>query len=117
MAARIRAALQRGDDHSAAVLLDDLLGILEPHARREEQGLFAALADDEDLCHIVPQLVADHAALHHPSERSEAAIAAFLDTLAAHIDREEHDVFPAAIQLLPASAWDDALRRSVTPIV
>lgn len=116
LSARIRAALGSPDKGCAAALLDELLAILEPHARREEEGLFVALARDEDLRGVVPALLADHAVLHRPGDGSEAGIVRFLDTLAAHIDREEHDVFPAALQILPASAWSEVLERSARPL-
>lgn len=106
LAATIRTTLRRGDDGRASALLDDLLAILGPHARREELGLFTALAGDDDLAATVPLLLAEHASLHRPADRSPAALTAFLDALAAHIDREEHDVFPAAAQLLPAASWE-----------
>ena len=88
-----------------AASLADLIDILEPHAEREERGLFVALAADEDLRACVPSLLAEHGRFHGPVDRSPAGVVAFLDDLAAHIDREEHDVFPAASQLLPAAAW------------
>jgi hemerythrin-like domain-containing protein len=109
LSARVRAELAAGRLDEASTLLDELLAVLERHAHREEGGLFAALAADEDLRGVVGVLLAEHAILHIPPERSAAGITAFLGELAAHIDREEHDVFPAVLQLLPPSAWNAIL--------
>jgi hemerythrin-like domain-containing protein len=112
LSTRIRAALREGDEATAAVWFDELAAVLEPHAEAEECGLFRSLAADPDLNGIVPGLLADHARLHRPVEMSGRRLVAFLDDLAAHIRLEEHDVFPAATQLLPADAWDDVIRQT-----
>ena len=77
-----------------------LLELLEAHGRREEAGLYPALAaagvDVEGLGE-------EHARIHDGIRRGDPS--AFAE-LRAHIHAEEHDLFPAAHQLLDDATWD-----------
>ena len=96
------------DVRRTARVLVDLLG---PHTRREEGVLFPELAAAGAAAHTAA-LEADHAALDTAlvavAEGQAGALdglPAALERLRAHIWREDHDVFPAAVQLLDSAAW------------
>ena len=109
LSARVRTALRAGDETTAGRYLADVVALLEPHAAREERGLFAALAADDVLRAALPALLVEHDGLRAGPGNSPAEVGAFLDALAEHIDREEHDIFPAASQLLDPAGWDIVL--------
>ena len=89
------ADVDRGGDPAA------LLELLEAHGRREEAGLYPALAAAGV---DVAGLDDEHARIHAGLRRGDPAAAA---ALRAHIHAEEHDLFPAAHQLLSDAAWDE----------
>jgi hemerythrin-like domain-containing protein len=107
----LRQAIDRNDDHDARSRLAELTGLLAPHVAAEERGLFAELRGDEAIRATVERLCAEHvqldAALRPPAGAPDwSPVLAALDQLRDHIDKEEYGVFPAAVILLPMSAWD-----------
>jgi hypothetical protein len=111
-AGRLRRAITGGEPSLARRLLAALTDQLAPHLAAEEQGLFAELHAEESIRATIEQLCAEHtqldAALQAPpaGEPDWTPVLAALDRLAAHIDKEEYGVFPAAVILLPIPAWD-----------
>ncbi|WP_370324207.1 hemerythrin domain-containing protein [Euzebya sp.] len=88
-----------------------LVGLLAPHTQREEGVLFPELAAAGAAAHTA-ELEADPAALDtafiaiaRGEEGALDGLPAALERLRAHIWREDHDVFPAAVQLLDSAAW------------
>jgi hemerythrin-like domain-containing protein len=83
----------------------DLLALLDLHATKEETGLFPALVATGGLS---PDNVADLEAEHRELHRQLAA--ARLDrrdfyALAAHIEEEEMELFPAAMLGFDQEEW------------
>jgi hypothetical protein len=111
-AGRLRQAINSREPSSARRLLAALTDQLAAHLAAEEQGLFAELHADESIRTAIEQLCAEHtqldAALRPPpaGEPDWTPVLAALDRLAAHIDKEEYGVCPAAVILLPTPAWD-----------
>jgi hemerythrin-like domain-containing protein len=91
--------------HPAATARRDLLALLEVHAAKEETGLFPALVGTGGLS---LGSVADLEAEHRQFRRQFAA--ATLDrrafyALAAHIEQEEMELFPAAMLGFDQEEW------------
>lgn len=117
----IRLALNRGEQALAAGVLLRLQGVLEVHDAVEELALYPAMARQPELADKVGALFDEHdeldrvivAALQHadPSGATQddwTAVLAALETLAEHIDHEEHGLFPAAAVTLDPSDWEHA---------
>jgi hemerythrin-like domain-containing protein len=90
-------------------LLDQLEMALAHHTEREESGLFNVLRQVE----VPPQYVGlfehDHGHLVdliHSSQRDRHSVDDLLNSLEAHMAREENDMFPAAEQLLAPADWE-----------
>jgi hemerythrin-like domain-containing protein len=90
-------------------LLDQLETALAAHTRREEAGLFQVLGQLQ----VPPQYIGrfDHDHTHlvdliHAVRSDRSGIEVLLNSLDAHIAREEDDMFPAAEQLLGPADWD-----------
>lgn len=88
-----------------------LTATLRPHTQQEEQ-LLVELAR-AGVTDPVTALRADHreldtvfAAAAHGDDVDEPLLSDAVQQLHDHILREEHDVFPAALQLLDAAAWE-----------
>jgi hemerythrin-like domain-containing protein len=105
----LTAALRRAHetDTAAPELIAELTGMLGPHARREERGVFAALvAEGIDAAYVL-QFEHEHDTLEELLGRADVPhqIEQIVDLLEDHILREESDLFPAAHQLLGSDAW------------
>jgi hemerythrin-like domain-containing protein len=108
----IMAALQRatGDpDSDVEGMLDQLETALGHHTEREESGLFHVLRQVD----VPPQYMSlfDHDHSHlvdliHAARRDRHVVDGLLNSLEAHMAREENDMFPAAEQLLGPADWD-----------
>ena len=104
-----RAAAE-GDAAAAQTAAGVVSALLEPHAIREEVGLFAELRGDPEFTAAIDSLCAEHrkldslpARVHNLDLRAAAA----LETLMRrHIDREENGIFPAAAIALGGETWD-----------
>jgi hemerythrin-like domain-containing protein len=116
----LRRALADGEAELAAVRCAELAAFFAAHGAKEEQGLFAELALDPIATAAVAELSAEHRQLDGAfaaglPARGEGAIIAALDLLAAHADREDTDVFPVALQVLPDGAWERMAKASQSP--
>jgi hemerythrin-like domain-containing protein len=99
----LETAVAAEDVDRARSTRENLASKLERHSRTEERGLYPELAaGGVDVTALVNEHRVVDAALHHAGlEAATQAIAA----LRAHIRDEEHDLFPAAHQLLGDAAW------------
>jgi len=105
LTAGLRRALAA--DVPANALIDELAGLLGPHARREERGVFAALVAEGIDAEYVMRFEHEHDTLEEllaGAERRQQMLR-IVDLLEDHILREESDLFPAAHQLLGSDAW------------
>jgi hypothetical protein len=108
----IMAALQRAMgplDVEVDGLLDQLEKAFAHHTEREEAGLFHTLHEVE----VGPEYMAlfehDHGHLNdliQSARRDRHSMGDLLESLEAHMVREETDMFPAADQLLGPADWD-----------
>ena len=112
----LTVALDAGDASAAGVALTAIQESLAPHLAREEAGLFARLAAHPGLADYLAELAADHeraraGLLGATGPGDAAALRAGLAELAAHIETEEYDLFPASRLLLDDEEWQaiDAL--------
>jgi hemerythrin-like domain-containing protein len=108
----IMAALRRAKDDPDADLrgpLDQLETALAHHTDREESGLFNVLRQIDVPAQYMGLFEHDHSHLVdliHSSQRDRGSVDALLDSLEAHMAREENDMFPAAEQLLGPADWE-----------
>ena len=108
-----RACAGPGADVTGAA--DRLRGLLQPHTRAEEVGIFAVLADDQEFTDHVGSLCDEHGQLEEllaevAAGRTEV-MPVFERALREHIDREENGLFPAAAIAFAGPEWErvDAL--------
>lgn len=119
----VKVAARAGDHPGAVAAIGRLTGLLAPHTRIEELGLFPAMA--VEFGDHVAGLEHDHRDLE--TELAELAAAPVpgpdwvdrldraLRTLFDHILREQDGLFPAALATLEPEQWEqlDAVRRDV----
>ena len=79
------------------------------HGNKEEEGLFAELRLEPIAAEAVKELEAEHrrldrALLIGPGALGVTGFVGVLDLLSAHAEREDTDVFPVALQVLPNEA-------------
>lgn len=111
LAYRVGRTLDLGDTGRARSLLADLAGRFAVHSLEEEAGLFAELAAVEEAAAETERLVADHRRLRPLLASTQLAdrpdeLRAALSDLAEHAATEDTDLFPYALQVLPAASWD-----------
>ena len=117
----IMAALDRAvgdEDSNVDDLLDQLETKLSHHTEREESGLFDVLRQVDVPAEYVGLFEHDHGhlvELVHSARTDHQRVAELLDSLEAHMAREENDMFPAAEQLLGPSDWD-AVRAAIDDV-
>lgn len=101
-----------------------LAGLLDPHTRAEEAGLFHLLRDDPEFTEYIAQLCDEHDALDAglaavvsaPDDASRAAAyRAFEVLLRGHIDREDNSLFPAAAIRFAGPEWDEVAALTPEP--
>ena len=111
----LQVALRDQDAESAKAAGKVLAGLLHPHTRREQDGLFAEMKKDDLFTEHIASLCAEHDALDAELELIAAGdltrIAAMITLLNNHIDREENGLFPAALAYLDDDQWD-VIQRS-----
>ncbi len=96
----------------AGTLLGELIGLVDPHAAREERTLFQALDTDAEFSEALESLREEHDEIHDVlagglrNGIDPPVMLAALERLYAHIDKEEYGIFPAAVVLLDIAAWD-----------
>ena len=111
LAYRIIGAVERGDTGNAERMLADVADRFARHSEAEEAGLFAQLRAAGEATEEVERLVGDHRrfrpALRQPGLATRPAeLRALLLELTVHAETEDDDLFPFAIQVLPAARWD-----------
>lgn len=114
----VHADYQEGDADGARTLLADLAERFRVHSLREEQGLFAELAAAGEATGELRRLLADHRRLRPLLASPDLVdqpgrLRATLAELAQHAETEDNDLFPYALQTLPAEKWD-RINRAVT---
>jgi hemerythrin-like domain-containing protein len=116
----VRKAMAAGDRDGALTHLERLVGHLDTHVRREEDGVFAALRDKDEYVEEVELLEKEHvmldegiAALDPAGPDFERAVSLLLVELDEHIERENLGIFPASVVTLGASGWDRVERARV----
>lgn len=118
LARLVRQALAEGRASEAAENCARMAALFTAHGAKEETGLFAQLRLDPIATGAVEQLEAEHrhlesALLAGPRALGAAALVEALDLLAAHAEREDTDVFPVALQVLPDEAWAKMAKEAV----
>ena len=105
----LTAGLRRAQAAGVAApeLVAELTGMLGPHARREEGGVFAALVAEGVDTEYVLRFEHEHEMLEDLLASADAPhhMMQIVDLLEDHILREESDLFPAAHQMLDSDTW------------
>ncbi|MBM6401426.1 hemerythrin domain-containing protein [Phycicoccus sp. MQZ13P-5] len=113
----LRRAALGGDTGAVERTADRLAGLLHPHTRAEEAGLFTLLARDDEFAGHVRSLCAEHVTLDERLARVRAGhhdeMPALEWALRRHIEREENGLFPAAAIAFAGPEWD--LVAAMTP--
>lgn len=122
-----RSADRDGDLPGMAQAARRIAEILGPHTRVEEDALFPALADAfpdqiaalEAEHRFIETVLADTARAVPQDAGWPQRLMDMLDTLRAHILKEQDGVFPAALAELSTEAWEnlDAVRDTVGGIL
>jgi len=109
----VRRALAAGDRERAAALVEQLVGDLAGHVRREEAGIFAAMRDDGEFAAEVEALEGEHCHLDAGIDRVDpdapdfpASVAELFGELEEHIEREDLGIFPVSVVTLGAAGWE-----------
>ena len=117
LAGDVRRALAAGDRGGATQVLQVLADRLDRHVGREERGVFTALKEQGDFADAVVELEAEHvsfdqrlSSLDPAGESFARDVAALLDELREHIDKENLGVFPVAVVSLGTSGWETVSR-------
>lgn len=104
-----RAAVDQGDGDRGVSLCREIAGLFDVHAGKEQDGLFRELRDEELAGDVVARLENDHRALVVGLAVLAAGDLTDMDRVLAllvdHAEREDSDLFPAALQLVPNKAW------------
>ena len=117
----VRKAMAAGDREGALLELRRLVGHLDTHVRREEEGIFTALREKDEYVEEVAMLEKEHsvldagiAALDPAGADFERAVLVLLAELDAHVERENLGIFPVSVVTLGASGWEtvEAARHS-----
>jgi len=118
----VRRQLAAGDRPGAWATLGELAHRLEDHVTREERGVFRALREQGEFVEAVEELEADHlefdellSDLGRDDTDLEARVAALLDDLSLHIDKENLGIFPVTVVTLNATGWDIVTAAHTTP--
>lgn len=111
LAYRINQFLDAGGSHEVPLLLTEVAERFRVHSLKEEAGLFAELAAAGEAGQVLERLRADHAKLRPLLASPDLAddprrLRAVLSELTEHAETEDDDLFPYALQFLPARSWD-----------
>jgi hypothetical protein len=117
----VRRALATGDRDGALVHQRRLDAHLDPHVRREEEGIFTALRDADEYVEEVELLEKEHdafdtaiAGLDPDAADFEQAVSMLLVELDEHVERENLGIFPATVVTLRAEGWEQVARARET---
>jgi len=115
----LRRATASGDADEVRAAVAIVRGLLDPHARAEESGLFAVLAEDVEFADHVQGLCREHVGLHGLLDQvhagSHAVLPVFEKMLRTHIDREENGLFPAAAIAFAGPEWERVATLTLQP--
>lgn len=111
LAYRAIQALGSGDTGTVRSFMAHLAERFRVHSLKEEAGLFAELAQAGEAATELDRLVDDHNRLRPLLAAPDLAdqpdrLRAALAELAEHAETEDTDLFPFALQVLPAKSWD-----------
>jgi len=120
-AADVETALSHRDHGTAVAGLRRLSDLLDQHARREEDGVFAALRASGEFLDEVAELEQEHqdfrdgmGALDPGDPGFAERAGAMFRHLSDHIDKEDLGIFPVSVVTLGASGWDIVARAHAT---
>lgn len=106
----LRRAVATRDPRRVGEAVAALRGVLDPHTRAEEVGLFAVLAEDPEFTGPVRRLCGEHGELDRLLAQVAAGgyetFPAFERALRDHVDREENGLFPAAAVRFAGPEWE-----------
>jgi hemerythrin-like domain-containing protein len=123
---QVTNALARDDYLTVAAALSRLRHVLELHDAVEELAVYPAMGREPEFSDSVGRLFDEHddldqvitealraVSVESPDRHDWGAVRAALETLAEHIDHEEHGLFPAAAVCLDPADWEraSAVRR------
>ena len=113
----VRRALGSGDRRTAVEHLTVLARYLDRHVRREEDGIFTALRNQDEFVEEVEQLEAEHqtfdeavAGLDPEADDFEGKVSWLLHELDEHVERENLGIFPVSVVTLGATGWETVNR-------
>jgi hemerythrin-like domain-containing protein len=106
----VRSAAASGQAGVAKDICAKISSLFAVHSQLEEEGLFAELMSDPLATDAISELTTEHRSLQSglaalASGAPDASLST-LDALVVHADREDTDVFPVALQILPNPAWE-----------
>ena len=111
----LRRACQAADADAVRALAATVAGLLHPHTRTEEVGLFDVMAEQEEFTEHIHTLCAEHDTLDEQLERVAggdfAAVTAFEHALRVHTDKEDNGLFPAAAIALSGPDWERVVEQ------
>jgi hemerythrin-like domain-containing protein len=101
--ATARAAMAAGDEAAAWAALDELVALLGPHSVKEENGLYPALVRSGET-ELIDAMTGEHRHIDEGllarGDDWQPRAAAALAELDRHIEHDEDDLVPAAVQVL-----------------
>lgn len=102
------------DAGEVAALIGELRGLLEPHTRREEAGIFAVLALIDCEPAYRTRFLEDHVDIDRAltaAATDHTQLPALVELVERHVFDEETDLYPAIRQLFGPADWTDVDRR------
>ena len=106
---RLRGGVHSGDPDGVDDARAVVLGLLWPHTKAEEAGLFRVMATDEVYAGHIATLCAEHRTLDTLltaiTPGDDGAMLRFEDALREHIHKEDNGLFPAAAIALDGDQW------------
>ena len=121
LSGQARTALARDDFTTVATALSRMRRVLDVHDAVEELVLYPAMRREPEFVDPVGRLFDEHDDLDQviteallavttktPEQHDWPVVLAALETLAEHIDHEEHGLFPAAAVCLDPADWERA---------
>ncbi len=107
----LRRACAEGDPAQVVAAAERVEGLLHPHTRAEEVGLFTVMRRQEEFTDHIDSLCAEHTTLDEQLEAIKAGdhqlVDTFLHDLRHHIEREDNGLFPASAIALDSPDWGE----------
>lgn len=109
LARTAESALAGGDERDAVAVSSLVAGLFALHGAKEEAGLFAEMRAEDLAVDVIARLEEEHrrirAALAVLARGDTTGLGRVLAELVDHAGREDTDLFPAALALLPNDCW------------